>query len=161
MLPIVPIQPKRVSEYAEAAGEEALDRLQDAAHQLQGLRVLNVSSTAYGGGVSELLQTQVPLMNDLGVETTWVVIEGSDRFFNVTKAVHNALQGAETHLDDEMRETWVMRGRSGSTPNGVRTPRQVDSIIGAFFGLSGSIDGGMKARTGPCTPGCTLSLIHI
>ena len=55
------------------------------------------------------------------------------------------------------RETWVMRGRSGATPNGVRTPRQVDSIIGAFFGLSGSIDGGMNARIGPCTPGWTYS----
>src|SRR5512132_1778277 len=113
MLPIVPIQPKRVSEYAEAAGEEALDSLREAARQLHGLRVLNVSSTAYGGGVSELLQTQVPLMNDLGVDTTWVVIEGSDRFFNVTKAVHNALQGAETHLEDDMRETyWACRTRT-------------------------------------------------
>ena len=125
MLPIVPIQPKRVSEYAEAAGEEALDRLYDAAHQLQGLRVLNISSTAYGGGVSELLQTQVPLMNDLGVETTWVVIEGSDRFFNVTKAVHNALQGAETHLDDEMRETYWERMHA----NAAELPDDYDVVV--------------------------------
>ena len=125
MLPIVPIQPKRVSEYAEAAGQEALDRLQEAARQLHGLRVLNVSSTAYGGGVSELLQTQVPLLNDLGVETTWVVIEGSDRFFNVTKAVHNALQGAETHLDDDMRETYWERMHA----NAAELPDDFDVVV--------------------------------
>src|SRR6266498_2541837 len=125
MLPIVPIQPKRVSEYAEAAGQEALDLLREAARQLQGLRVLNVSSTAYGGGVSELLQTQVPLMNDLGVDTTWVVIEGSDRFFNVSKAVHNALQGAETHLDDDMRETYWERMHA----NAAELPDDFDVVL--------------------------------
>src|SRR6266542_1273366 len=111
MLPIVPIQPKRVSEYAEAAGQEALDRVREAARQLQGLRVLNVSSTAYGGGVSELLQTQVPLMNDLGVDTTWVVIEGSDRFFNVV-VVHDPQPAARLHVLEEgsrRKGKWIWR----------------------------------------------------
>ncbi len=109
MLPIVPIQPKLVSEYAEAAGEDAIERLREAARPLRGLRILNVSSTVFGGGVSELLQSHVPLMNDLGVDTSWVVIEGSDSFFHVTKAIHNALQGAETQLDDDMGETYWER----------------------------------------------------
>ena len=49
MLPIVPVQTKRVDDYAEAAGEDAIERLREAARPLGGLRVLNVSSTAYGG----------------------------------------------------------------------------------------------------------------
>ena len=125
MLPIVPVQPKRVDDYAEAAGEDAIERLREAARPLRGLRLLNVSSTAYGGGVSELLHTQVPLMNDLGVATTWVVIEGSDRFFNVTKSVHNALQGAESQLDDDMRETYWERMHA----NAAEIPDDFDLII--------------------------------
>ena len=125
MLPVVPVQPKRVDDYAEAAGEDAIERLREAARPLRGLRLLNVSSTAYGGGVSELLHTQVPLMNDLGVATTWVVIEGSDRFFNVTKSVHNALQGAESQLDDDMRETYWERMHA----NAAEMPDDFDVII--------------------------------
>jgi trehalose synthase len=125
VLPIVPVQTKRADDYAEAAGEDAVEHLREAARSLGGLRVLNVSSTAYGGGVSELLHTQVPLMNDLGVATTWVVIEGSDRFFNVTKGVHNALQGAETHLDDDMRETYWERMHA----NAAELPDDYDVVI--------------------------------
>jgi trehalose synthase len=125
VLPTLPVQTKRVDDYAEAAGEEAIERLRDAARPLGGLRVLNVSSTAYGGGVSELLHTQVPLMNDLGVATTWVVIEGSDRFFNVTKGVHNALQGAETQLDDDMRETYWERMHA----NAAEMPDDYDVVV--------------------------------
>jgi trehalose synthase len=120
VLPTVPVQPKHVSEYAEAAGEEAVEQLLEAAEPLRGLRILHVSSTAYGGGVAELLHTQVALMSDAGVETSWVVIEGSDAFFGVTKAVHNALQGAETQLDDEMQATYWerIRANAGELPSG-------------------------------------------
>ena len=114
MLPIVPVQPKHVSDYSEAAGDEAVERLRAVAEPLRGLRVLHVSSTAFGGGVAELLHTQVPLMNDLDVEASWALIEGSDAFFAVTKAIHNALQGAETQLDDEMRATYLERIRANA-----------------------------------------------
>ena len=53
-------------------------------------------------------------MNDLGAETSWALIEGSDAFFAVTKAIHNALQGAETQLDDEMRATYLERIRENA-----------------------------------------------
>jgi trehalose synthase len=114
VLPIVPVQPKHVSDYSEAAGDEAVERLRAVAEPLRGLRVLHVSSTAFGGGVAELLHTQVPLMNDLDVEASWALIEGSDAFFAVTKAIHNALQGAETQLDDEMRATYLERIRANA-----------------------------------------------
>ena len=125
MLPIVPVQPKHVSDYAEAAGDEAVERLRAVADPLRGLRVLHVSSTAFGGGVAELLHTQVPLMNDLGVETSWALIEGSDAFFVVTKAIHNALQGAETQLDEEMRATYIERIRA----NAPELPPGFDVVI--------------------------------
>jgi len=106
MLPTVPVVPKHLEDYA---GEEAVERLRDAARPLAGARVLHINSTAFGGGVAELLHTQVPLLNDLGLEATWALMEGSDRYFSVTKYVHNALQGAEVPWTDEMRRTYWER----------------------------------------------------
>ena len=125
MLPTVPVQPKRVADYADAAGADAVERLVETARPLRGLRLLHVNSTAFGGGVAELLHTQVPLMNDLGIEATWVVIEGTDAFFAVTKAVHNALQGAETRLDDEAIATYWERIRA----NAAELPRGFDAVM--------------------------------
>jgi trehalose synthase len=55
--------------------------------------VLHLSATAFGGGVSEILYTLVPLMRDVGVEADWQVIVGREEFYNATKLMHNALQG--------------------------------------------------------------------
>lgn len=125
MLPVVPVQPRRLADYAEAAGEEAVERLRAAAEPLRGARVLQVNSTAFGGGVAELLHTHVPLLNDLGIETVWTVIEGTDEFFAVTKAVHNALQGAETRLTDEMQKVYWERIRA----NAAQLPRDFDFVL--------------------------------
>jgi hypothetical protein len=65
----VPVRPKRIDDYAEAAGREAVDRVCRAAEHLRGARLLQVSRTGFGGGVAELLHAHVPLLNDLGVET--------------------------------------------------------------------------------------------
>ncbi len=114
MLPIVPVAPKHLDDYVGAAGEEAVERLREAARPLAGARVLQVNSTAYGGGVAELLHTQLPLMTDLGIEATWALMEGSDDYYAVTKAVHNGLQGAEVPWTDEMRATYWERIRANA-----------------------------------------------
>ena len=43
---------------------------------------------------SEILYTLVPLMRDVGLDAEWQVIYGREEFFNATKLMHNALQGA-------------------------------------------------------------------
>lgn len=125
MLPVVPVQPRRLVDYAEAAGEEALERLRGLAEPLRGARLLQVNSTPFGGGVAELLHTHVPLLNDLGLETTWVVLEGADDFYAVTKAVHNALQGAEHRLTEEMQKVYWERIRT----NAAALPRDFDFVL--------------------------------
>ena len=50
-------------------------------------------------GVSEILYTLIPLMNDVGIEAEWQVMLGREEFFNVTKRIHNALQGNPDALD--------------------------------------------------------------
>ena len=67
---------------------------------------MHISATAFGGGVSEILYTLVPLMRDVGLDCEWQVIYGREEFFNATKLMHNALQGAPQDLDEEQWATW-------------------------------------------------------
>ena len=115
MLPLVPIAIKRVDDYAEAAGEDAVERLREAARPLEGARVLHVNSTAFGGGVAELLHAQLPLLRDLGIDAQWALVQGSEEYFNVTKAVHNALQGAEVVWTPAMRDVYWERIRDNAS----------------------------------------------
>jgi len=76
-----------------------------------GRTVWNVSSTAAGGGVAEMLHRFVRYANGSGVSCRWVVIDGTPEFFAVTKRVHNRLHG-ETGDDGALgdAERDVMRG---------------------------------------------------
>lgn len=102
----VPTTPKSLADYRPIVGEEKIDELRALARDLQGARVLHINSTAFGGGVAEILGTLVPLMRDLGLDADWQVIRGADEFFNVTKAMHNSLQGMYIPWSAEMYEIW-------------------------------------------------------
>jgi trehalose synthase len=60
-----------------------------------------VSSTFYGGGVTEILTPLTLIMNTIGIETGWRMIQGTPTFFNITKKLHNALQGNALNLTAE------------------------------------------------------------
>src|SRR6478609_8216806 len=101
MLQEVPVGHKSISDYTHVVGKELTERIRELAKPLEGQRVLHVSATAFGGGVSEILYTIVPLMRDAGLDAHWHVIFGKEEFFNATKLLHNSLQGAEESLSDE------------------------------------------------------------
>jgi trehalose synthase len=101
MLQEVPVGQKSISDYTHVVGKELTERIRELAKPLEGQRVLHVSATAFGGGVSEILYTIVPLMRDVGLDAHWNVIFGKEEFFNATKLLHNALQGAEETLSEE------------------------------------------------------------
>jgi trehalose synthase len=84
--------------YRAIVPEHILEALHQHARALRGARILQINATAYGGGVSELLRSAVPLMHDLGLSVDWEVIAGSQDFFRATKALHNGLQGAPRTL---------------------------------------------------------------
>jgi trehalose synthase len=92
---------KTLTDYTHIVGKELTEQIRELAEPLQGKRVLHVSATAFGGGVSEILYTLVPLMRDVGLDAHWHVIFGKEEFFNATKLLHNSLQGAEETLSDE------------------------------------------------------------
>jgi trehalose synthase len=115
MLVSVPVpEAKLLDEYVEPAGQEAVARLREAAEPLKGCRLVHISSTSFGGGVAELLVTQVALFRDLGIDADWQLIEGSEEFFAVTKLVHNALQGAGIPWTESMEATYLERMEANS-----------------------------------------------
>ena len=95
---------KSLADYATIVSRGLMEQLKTLAEPLEGKRVLHLSATAFGGGVAEILYTLVPLMRDAGLETEWRVIFGQNEFFDVTKAIHNALQGAPRSLSDAEKE---------------------------------------------------------
>lgn len=82
-----------LDDYVPLLGAPEIDGLRSLAAQLAGRTVQMVNSTAMGGGVAEILNRLIPLMQELGLSPRWDVITGGDAFFEVTKAFHNALHG--------------------------------------------------------------------
>ncbi|HET9451368.1 MAG TPA: glycosyltransferase [Aggregicoccus sp.] len=67
----------------------------EAARQsMEGRTFWNVSSTARGGGVAEMLPSLIGYGRGAGVDVRWMVIEGTPEFFHLTKRLHHALHGS-------------------------------------------------------------------
>jgi trehalose synthase len=97
---------KSLADYTHLAGKSLVEEIRELAGDLEGLRVLHVSATAFGGGVSEILYTLIPLMTDVGVDAHWHVMLGREEFYNATKRLHNALQGNPESLSDDEWEVY-------------------------------------------------------
>jgi trehalose synthase len=96
----------QIDNYRPIVGDSVIDELLLIAKHLEGRVVKNINSTAVGGGVAEILNRMVPLLNELGVHAKWDVIRGGNDFFNVTKKIHNALQGAPGDFTTKDRDTY-------------------------------------------------------
>ena len=101
MLTPVSVGTKSLADYTHLTGRPLIEEIRELSRDLEGLRVLHLSATAFGGGVSEILYTLVPLMNDVGIDAHWQVMLGREEFYNATKRLHNALQGNPDSLTDE------------------------------------------------------------
>lgn len=88
--------------YAAVVGDDVIERLRQLAKPLAGMNIVHVNSTRVGGGVAEILEKQVPLTNELGINTSWEVISGNSEFYECTKAMHNALQGDRIDIPDRL-----------------------------------------------------------
>jgi len=97
---------RTLSAYGSYITDQQRGDIADRAAELADVRVAHVNSTASGGGVAEILHSLVPLLNDVGVDTDWLVMEAPDGFFDVTKAIHNGLQGDRSEFTEAMRETY-------------------------------------------------------
>ncbi len=106
MLQDVALGARSLSDYTHLVGRGLVDEIRKLAEPLAGKRVLHVSATAFGGGVSEILYALVPLMRDVGLDVHWRVILGREEFFNVTKLMHNSLQGDPQSISEQQWEVF-------------------------------------------------------
>ncbi|MCK5646714.1 MAG: glycosyltransferase [Anaerolineales bacterium] len=106
MLEQVALGAKKLADYEPIVGSDVTQEILQIAEQVKDARVVHINATAFGGGVAEILVALVPLMRDVGLHAEWQVIEGTDEFFNVTKASHNGLQGMALDFSAEMKEIW-------------------------------------------------------
>ncbi len=104
----------KLSEYEPIVGQDVVSQLFRLAERLGSRTLVHVNSTRTGGGVAELLQSIVPLWNQLGIKTRWEVIEGDKEFFEITKAMHNALQGRKENFTAAMFEHYLEVNRENA-----------------------------------------------
>jgi trehalose synthase len=92
--------------YESIVGAERIERLYNAAARLKGVKLMELNSTAQGGGVAEMLFSQLPFINSLDIKEEWKVIRGNERFFECTKKLHNLLQGMEGAFSPDMEDAY-------------------------------------------------------
>ena len=99
--------------YNELLGNKAIRNIQKKAEKLENIKVLHVNATKFGGGVAEILHNMVPLMQELRLNVEWKVFTAPDNFFEISKKMHNALQGNMDILfsNDEI-STYITQAKS-------------------------------------------------
>jgi trehalose synthase len=91
-----------IEHYAGIAPRGDVVMLRKLGEALRDRSFLHVSSTRAGGGVAEILHRMIPLLQSLGLNARWEVIKGDAKFFEITKKIHNALQGRDETIDGAM-----------------------------------------------------------
>lgn len=108
----VPVAAASLERFRSLIGEnyaQVEEAMGDAGRLLTGRVIWHVNSTARGGGVAELLQSLLAYARGAGVDVRWMTIGGDERFFRVTKRIHNHLHGSPGDggsLDEEARAVY-------------------------------------------------------
>lgn len=100
--------------YREIAPKGTIDLAYCLAERLKEKSILHVNSTRLGGGVAEILHRLVPMLNDLGIQSRWEVMEGTPLFYQTTKSFHNALQGQAQNITKEMYDEHIKVNQKNS-----------------------------------------------
>jgi trehalose synthase len=98
---------KQLEDYRGIAPDKVLHDIREKGNLLRRSTAVHVNATCFGGGVVEILDSLVLLMNDLGIRTDWRTLHGTPNFFEVTKKFHNALQGNNLDFSDEELQTYT------------------------------------------------------
>lgn len=103
------VDARPIDAYRELIPNQQYQEIQRLAAELAGTKVGHLNATAIGGGVAEVLRSLVPLMKGIGLNAEWYVTDAPASFFEVTKKLHNLLQGGEEILSDEEKDRYLYR----------------------------------------------------
>ncbi len=98
---------KSLDDYLPIVGEKVVGQIYQKAHRLINKHIVHINSTAHGGGVAEILNNLVVLLNDIGVDAGWRVLIGPSDFFSITKKFHNGLQGNFINLSNNKKRFYL------------------------------------------------------
>ncbi len=113
----MPSSKVRLDDYRPLVGDETIDRIASKADALRGQRVVHMNSTYHAGGVVEILLSLVGLQNQLGIKTEWRLLRGTPEFFDVTRAMHDALQDGEIDLTQTSKRVFEETFRDNAVMN--------------------------------------------
>src|SRR6267378_6502121 len=99
--------PVHLEAYRDHLQPALLTQIRALAAPLRGVRAVHINATPNGGGVAEILRSLVPLSRDVGVDADWYVLPPNEAFFNVTKKLHNLLQGQQGEFTLEDQHTYT------------------------------------------------------
>ncbi|MDD5071523.1 MAG: glycosyltransferase [Patescibacteria group bacterium] len=97
---------RKIGQYGKIIGSKKLKEIREEAEPLRGKYITHINSTYYVGGVAEILDSLVLLMNDLGIKAEWRLLKGSEPFFKITKLFHNGAQGARVKVDSKIKKIY-------------------------------------------------------
>lgn len=99
---------KSLDKYQDIVGDETIQKIRDEASPLSEKKMVHINSTYQGGGVAEILNSLIILLNDVGIKTDWRILHGDLDFFTITKKFHNALQGERINLSEKKKEIYYI-----------------------------------------------------
>jgi trehalose synthase len=100
-----------LSSYGHIVGKQQIDEIHAEAEKLSGKHITCVNSTYQGGGVAEILNSLVPMFDQVGVDFGWRILHGTPDFFTITKKFHNALQGDSINLSRRKKDIYFETNR--------------------------------------------------
>jgi trehalose synthase len=103
-----------LDDYIDIVGKKNINQIKALAKLSEGKKVIMVNSTKDGGGVAEIMCRLVPLLNELNIDCKWLTIEGDEGFFNITKDIHNGLQGAKKVFTQKDYDKYLEVNRKNS-----------------------------------------------
>ncbi len=115
-----------LDQFSEIIDYQYIHDLFELSRPLTHKKIVHINSTIYGGGVAEILNDLIILMNELGIKTEWHQIKGSIEFFQITKKIHNTLQGAKEDLTNHEKRVYIDMNRKNSVYNHIDN---IDCII--------------------------------
>ena len=104
-----------IEKYVGIVDGQMLADIQRAARSIYGLRVLHVNSVYQGGGVAGMLHSLIPLMNDVGVNANWSLLYADPDVFEITKKLHNGIQGEDIELTARELHAYLALNRAFAT----------------------------------------------
>ncbi len=104
----------QIENFRPLVGGDLIEEVMELAADLRNIRICHINATPFGGGVAELLSREIPILKALKVQADWRIIHGDQEFFSITKSFHNAIQGQEFHLTDDIKNIYTQHNRKSA-----------------------------------------------